>query len=135
MKIINQAAAIPYRFKNGKIEILILTSRNKKKWIVPKVIIEQKQSAVLTALKETEEEAGVSCTVSRDIVGTYNYIKWGGRCRVKVFPLLVTEVFEKWDEMDFRERKWVKPKEAIKKVKPKKSPKMNLFSFLPPCSI
>ena len=124
MKIIKQAAAIPYRIKKDQIEILILTSRNNKKWIVPKGIIEKKHSAALTALKETEEEAGVSGQIIREVVGTYKYEKWGGVCRVKVFPLRVTEVFDKWDEMEFRKRKWVKPKEAISKVKPKKLSKL-----------
>ena len=89
MKIIKQAAAIPFRIKKDKIEILILTSRNKNKWIVPKGIIEKRHSAALTALKETEEEAGVSGTIIREIVGSYKYEKWGGICRVKVFPLQV----------------------------------------------
>ena len=71
MKIIKQAAAIPYRIKKDQIEILILTSRNNKKWIVPKGIIEKKHSAALTALKETEEEAGVSGHIIREVVGTY----------------------------------------------------------------
>lgn len=120
MKIIKQAAAIPFRIKNENIEILILTSRNSKKWIVPKGVIEEKYSAELTALKETEEEAGVTGDIIREVVGTYKYKKWDSICRVKVFPLRVTKVFEKWDEMDFRKRMWVKPKEAIKRVKPKK---------------
>ncbi len=120
MKIIKQAAAIPYRVRNDKVEILILTSRNKKKWIIPKGIIEKKHSAALTALKETEEEAGVTGHISGEVVGVYTYEKWGGICRVKVFPLHVTKVFDKWDEMEFRQRKWVKAKEAITKVKPKK---------------
>lgn len=124
MKVIRQAAAIPYRIIEDKIEILIVSSRSKKKWIIPKGIIEVKHSAELTALKETEEEAGVSGKIFGECIGTYKYEKWDGICIVKVFLLIITEVFEKWEEMEFRERKWVKSKEAIKIVRPKKLAKL-----------
>lgn len=118
MKIINQAAALPFRMNKDKLQVLIVTSRNKKKWILPKGIIERGDSEPYTALKETREEAGVSGQVMEESIGSYSYEKWGATCKVILFPLKVTEIYNTWDESHFRKRKWVKGKQAIKKVNP-----------------
>jgi 8-oxo-dGTP pyrophosphatase MutT (NUDIX family) len=117
MTIIKQAAAIPYRFIKNELHILLIKSRNSKKWIVPKGVIEEGDSARFTAEKETEEEAGVKGELKKEIAGTYDYKKWGSICRVRVFPMKVTDVMEEWEEMHFRPRKWKKADEAVKAVK------------------
>lgn len=124
MKIYRQASAIPYRIKKEKLQILILTSRNKKNWIVPKGLVDEGETEIITALKETIEEAGVKGEVIEKIAGSYTYKKWNGVCQVNVYPLEVNEVYKTWEEMDFRIRKWADPAEAVKRVKPRKLSKI-----------
>jgi len=100
-----QSAIIPYR-NNGELEILLVTSRKKKKWIIPKGIIEQNLLPLKSAEKEALEEAGIKGITQNKSIGKYKYKKWGGTCNVKIFAMEVTEILDCWDE-DFRERKWM----------------------------
>jgi len=124
MIIYKQVSAIPYRYNDDNLQILILTSRSNKNWIIPKGLIDEGDSELKTALKETKEEAGVTGIVIDKPVGTYTYKKWQGQCQVTVYPLEVSDIFIRWDEMDFRKRKWVSGEEAVKKVKPKSVAKL-----------
>jgi len=118
VEIYKQAAAIPFRKKNAKIEILLITSRTRGKWIIPKGLIDPGDSAPFTALKETIEEAGVQGEVFPEVIGTYEYPKWSGLCHVSVFAMQVNKVLDVWEEMDFRKRHWFDINIALKKVKP-----------------
>ncbi len=119
MIIFQQASAIPFRVYEDKLQILLIKSRNGKKWIVPKGIIEEGDSAISTAMKETEEEAGAVGIVKKGKLGSYEYNKWDGKCKVKVFAMEVKETLDEWEEMHFRERKWESSQLAIQIVKPK----------------
>ena len=119
MNVISQASSLPFRIYKNKLQILIITSRNGKKWIIPKGIIEPGDTDRYTALKETREEAGVDGEVLKKPVGSYSYEKWNSLCEVVLYPLKVNQVFDEWDESHFRKRRWVNPKRAIKKVEPK----------------
>ena len=110
-----QSAVVPFRVVNKKVEILLITSRKKKRWIIPKGIIETELTAQESALKEAIEEAGVSGKVLQELFGKFEYKKWGDTCRVKVYIMEVKQVMDKWAE-DFRDRKWVRVKEAIKEI-------------------
>lgn len=111
-----QAAAIPFRMEGTAPGILLITSRRRKHWIIPKGIVEEWQSAREAAAEEAYEEAGVRGTLSEDSVGEYEYEKWGGICRVEVFLLRVEEELADWPEADFRDRQWVGLEEALEKV-------------------
>ncbi len=124
MTIFEQASAIPYRFHKNELYILLIKSRNGKKWIIPKGIIEEGHSARFTAEKETEEEAGVKGEVKKEVIGEYKYAKWSGICRVRVFSMKVTDILDEWEEMHFRERKWKRALDVTKTVKPKKVQKI-----------
>ena len=118
MTVYEQASAIPFRYEDNQIKILIISSRSGKRWIIPKGIIENGDGAALTAEKETLEEAGVQGYVNKGIIGEYKYSKWGGSCRVQVFSLLVNKELDDWDEKAFRKREWVDAKTAVKKLEP-----------------
>jgi 8-oxo-dGTP pyrophosphatase MutT (NUDIX family) len=113
----NQSAAIPFRRLDDRIEVALITSSSGKRWVIPKGVIDPGETAASTALREAEEEAGLRGTLSDQIVGTYDYEKWGGTCHVEVFLLGVEEALENWDESDVRGREWIAPEEAARRVR------------------
>src|SRR5690606_33036991 len=73
------------------------------------------------AAREAAEEAGLSGGIAAEPAGRYSYDKVqssGGatRCEVRVFPLKVEDVADKWREKRQRKRKWVTPEEASRMV-------------------
>ncbi len=113
-----QSAAIPYRHRKGKLEVLLITSRKKKRWIIPKGIVEPTLGAPDSAAKEAWEEAGVAGIIHPEPLGVYTYEKWGGRCTVTVYTLKVETEFAHWPEED-RNREWVSVQEAASRVREK----------------
>lgn len=113
-----QSAVIPFRSIGEKTEVLIITTRKKKKWIFPKGIIELNMTARESALKESLEEAGVVGILRSKKLGNYSYKKWGGICKVKVYALEVMSIMDVWEE-NFRERKWVEINEVGKYINEK----------------
>lgn len=101
-----QSAVIPYRQGPSGLEVLLITSRKQRHWIIPKGIVEQDLDAAESAAKEAFEEAGIAGRVLPDPIGSYAYEKWGGTCRVEVYAMRVDEVLESWPEA-FRTRQWV----------------------------
>ena len=110
-----QAAAIPYRRRSRRFEVMLITTR-KGKWIIPKGIVEPELTVRESAAQEALEEAGVVGTVSRRAIGRFEYEKWGGLCQVEVYPLRVDTELAQYDEQDFREREWLTPTEAAARV-------------------
>jgi phosphohistidine phosphatase len=110
-----QSAVIPYRCNEGTLEVLMITSRKKKRWVMPKGVIEPELCARTSATKEALEEAGIEGSVSDAPVGTYRYKKWGGICRVHVYVMRVKKVLEKWEE-SHRDREWVSLQEAVERT-------------------
>ncbi|MGD8617879.1 MAG: NUDIX hydrolase [Gammaproteobacteria bacterium] len=110
-----QSGVIPYRKKQGKLEILLITSRNKGRWIVPKGVIEPNLSARESAAKEAFEEAGVQGDVHRKLLGSYRHRKLGDVYTVQVYAMKVRKIFRKWDETD-RERGWFPFKDAVRRT-------------------
>jgi 8-oxo-dGTP pyrophosphatase MutT (NUDIX family) len=101
--------------RKGELEILLITSRKERRWIIPKGVIEHDFTARNSAAKEALEEAGVKGSVQSKPLGIYRHRKWGRTCTVKVYPMLVTRIFKVWEEAD-RDRKWVSLEKALKLV-------------------
>lgn len=114
--IFNQSGVIPFRLEKGKIEILLITSRRRKRWVIPKGIIEPDLTPQESAQKEAYEEAGISGKIYEEAIGQYTYNKWGGTCTVKVFLLEAEEISNDWPECYFRTREWMSVEEAAKRV-------------------
>ncbi len=110
-----QSAVIPYRVRADSAEILVITSRKAKRWVIPKGVKEPGLSAQASAAREALEEAGIEGVVSAQPVGHYEYSKWGGTCRVAVFAMAVETVHEHWQE-SYRRREWVGVDEAEARV-------------------
>lgn len=102
---IRQAAALALR--RGR--VCLITSRNGKRWVIPKGWIEPGQTAGESALQEAWEEAGLLGALEREPIGTYLYEKEGHSYHVTVFVMKVTSVAQDWPERTLRERTWVNP--------------------------
>ena len=110
---------MPYRTrKKGKaIDILLVTSRETKRWIVPKGNLGAKTAPHIGAAREAEEEAGVRGRVAKSPIGRFSYFKRlaSGRLvktKVTLFPLRVETTLEKYKEQAERERRWFPAGEA-----------------------
>jgi phosphohistidine phosphatase len=111
-----QSAVIPFRQGACGIEVLVITTRKRRRWIVPKGIVEPDLTPGRSAAKEADEEAGVRGRVHAGPLGVYEYEKWGGTCRVEVYAMHVQQVMERWPE-DFRSREWVDVPEAVRRIR------------------
>src|SRR5262249_35031825 len=114
-RVIEQSAVIPYRLCDGTPEVLVITSSDGLRWVVPKGMIEPGMTPAESAGKEALEEAGVLGEVVAGPLGTYEYRKWGATCRVEVFLLRVDEVLDSWDEQ-FRTRVWLPVETAASRM-------------------
>ena len=112
----DQSAVIPYRKKDGELQILLITSIRKKKWIIPKGFIEFNLSAFESAKKEAYEEAGIIGANETIELGNFKIDKYGGDVLIKVYSMEVVEEHEDYSEKNLRKRKWFSMDEAIKKI-------------------
>ena len=112
----DQSGVIPYRRKDGRIEVLLVTSIRKKNWIIPKGYIEYHLSPFQSAKKEAFEEAGVRGSKSTKILGSYVVRKNGSELLTKVYSMRVTAVYKDYPEKNLRKRKWLSVADAAKKV-------------------
>ncbi len=112
----NQSGVIPYRRANNELEILLITSIKKKKWVIPKGYIEFNLSAFESAKKEALEEAGILGTNETIELGSFVNQKSIGVCHVVVFAMEVIKILDDYPEKDKRKRKWFKIKEASTNV-------------------
>ena len=112
----DQSGVIPYRRKNGKTEVLLVTSIRKKNWIVPKGFIEYHLSPFQSAKKEAFEEAGIKGNNTTKILGSYTVRKNGSELLTKIYSMKVTKVFKDYPEKNLRKRKWYSVYDAAKKV-------------------
>jgi 8-oxo-dGTP pyrophosphatase MutT (NUDIX family) len=118
-----QYAALPYR-RNGdaRTEVMLVTSRETRRWIIPKGWPHKGRTPHRSAAREAYEEAGVAGRVCRDPVGSFSYEKrlpTGGTvvCKVHVFALEVRRQSREWPEKSEREVRWLSPGQAAKAVK------------------
>ncbi|MBX3577130.1 MAG: NUDIX hydrolase [Rhizobiaceae bacterium] len=112
-----QVAALPWRRGPLGVEILLITSRDTGRWVLPKGWLEKGEQMHDAAAREAREEAGIDGDIARAEAGRYFYAKARANgddwpCEVIVFPLEVTRVADKWKERGERTRRWAPPQEA-----------------------
>ena len=107
-KRILQAAVIALR--NDR--VCLVRSRNGRRWVIPKGLLEPDKSSDQIALQEAWEEAGL-IGILGDRLGTFEYEKYGGICLVEVFRLDVTRIDDDWPEKAWRRPTWVSVEKAI----------------------
>ena len=114
-----QAGVIAYRIRRGEVQVLLMTSRDTGRWIIPKGNIKPGTTPSQVAAQEAFEEAGIKGTiVSSTPLGVYTYFKklGSGEVRaaaVEVFLLQVKKQLKKWPEKGERQLAWVSAKEAV----------------------
>ena len=117
-----QIAALPIRWDaEGKLRVLMVTSRRTGRWVMPKGWHMNGKMPWAAAEIEALEEAGAVGFISDEAVGTYHYMKSidGGtrmRCRVTVYPMIVQKLKRRWKERKMRKRHWFSPKSAARLV-------------------
>ena len=103
---------------DGSAEILLITSRETRRWVIPKGWPMKGRTAAEVAMIEAFEEAGIEGEIlGSKPIGTYRYLKLqlAGRrlpVRVDVFPMLVTAQLEDWPEKGQRAAAWFSPFDA-----------------------
>ena len=116
-----QFAALPWRRAEDGVEVLLITSRETRRWVIPKGWPIKGKSAAKSAAREAFEEAGVTGKVSKRPVGAYAYdkrLKNGRlqRVRVAVFGLQVESEADAYPEIGQREKAWLPLAEAARMV-------------------
>jgi 8-oxo-dGTP pyrophosphatase MutT (NUDIX family) len=116
-----QFAALPWRLSDERLEILLLTSRESRRWIIPKGWPIEGLSPPASAAQEAFEESGAVGKVSFEQLGSYHYFKRLKNnitvpCKVDVYPLEVVRMRRDWPEKDQRTLRWCIPQEAAASV-------------------
>ncbi|MGA7487200.1 MAG: NUDIX hydrolase [Xanthobacteraceae bacterium] len=117
-----QYAALPYRLMGkSRTEVMLVTSRGRQRWIIPKGWPQKGRAPHHSAAREAFEEAGVVGVVDSRSVGSFPYqkrLKNGGviDCEVEVYALRVLRQSKQWPESRQRQVKWVSAKEAAQTV-------------------
>lgn len=115
------AAAIPFRRDAaGELELLLVTSRSKRRWVIPKGRV-RGMLPHAAAAREAFEEAGVLGVIAHRHVGVYRQRKTytsGEKLDIAVqaFPLFVNTQLRSWPEMAIRRRRWLHAQTAVETV-------------------
>ncbi|HXC89018.1 MAG TPA: NUDIX hydrolase [Stellaceae bacterium] len=121
-QVLHQAGVIAYRILDGKVQVLLMTSRDTGRWIIPKGNVGSGSTPAQTAQQEAYEEAGVRGTIAGSIpLGFYTYFKRleSGKTRaatVEVYLLRVEQRLKKWPERGERKLAWMSAKKALRLV-------------------
>jgi 8-oxo-dGTP pyrophosphatase MutT (NUDIX family) len=118
-----QFAALCYRWKKKKpeLEILLITSRDTGRWVIPKGWPMAGKKAHTVAEREAFEEAGVSGKARREPLGFYTYMKGLNsglkvNCKVQVHAVEVDDMLKSYPEKGSRTLEWVSCSEAATRV-------------------
>lgn len=112
-----QVGALPIRWTGDEPRVLLVTSRETQRWIIPKGWRMRGRTNAEAAAQEAFEEAGVRGKVRTKPIGRYKYAKRlpGGveDCKITTYLLEVTEELDAFPEMADRNRSWFTLAQAI----------------------
>lgn len=116
-----QVAALCYRKTGQGHEVLLITSRGRGHWILPKGWPKKKISSAQTALEEAFEEAGIEGNVRERPVGEYYYTKSTKsgillNCVASVYAIEVSAIQTQFPEQGERKVRWFTPDKAAEAV-------------------
>src|SRR5215470_16636783 len=101
-RIYRQAAVIPIRIRDERVEIALVTTLSGKRWVVPKGSLGDGELSRDAAIRETVEEAGLIGDVERKPLGHYHFTRGNQRYVVEVYLMRVTMVLDHWLEARLR---------------------------------
>lgn len=106
-----QFAALPLTEREGETMIMLVTSRETHRWVLPKGWAEKELTGPELAAKEAFEEAGLVGEVAQEPIGFYSYLKRLPNdrvvpCQVDVFAMRVDRLLRDWPERGQRTREW-----------------------------
>jgi len=112
-----QYAALPFRILGRQVQILLITSRGTRRWVIPKGWPMRGLKPQDAAAVEAAEEAGIIGEVEPRPIGSYQYLKrlkseHEAVVQVIVFPFRVADQFETWKEQSQRTSGWFRYQEA-----------------------
>ena len=116
-----QHGALAFRIDESGLRILLVTSRDTGRWVIPKGNPLRFRSGGETAAEEAFEEAGVRGAVAASPIGCFRYRKRRRlapdvTAEVSVYPLRVDELLDEWPEAHQRRRQWFGREEAAAAV-------------------
>jgi len=116
-----QVGALCWRIGKGGLRVLLITSRDTGRWIVPKGWVIDPLDPAASALTEAWEEAGVQGRASGGRIGQFVYPKVLADgialpVRVDLFPVEVLRLKRRFPEADQRERSWFTRDEAARRL-------------------
>lgn len=117
-----QFGALCWRVRQGKLQVLLVKTRRRKKWIIPKGWPMHNATPTDAAATEAYEEAGVKGKPASVCLGIYSYKKYKDldadpmQVIVAVFPVKVKETLDDYPEKGQRKRKWFSPEAAADRV-------------------
>lgn len=117
----DQYGALCWRLHRGRVEVLLVTSRDTGRWVIPKGWPGKGLDPASSAAREAWEEAGVEGQIAEAPLGLYTYAKRRLpdpplACAVTVFGLRVQRLAETFPERAERRRKWFRAEKAARKV-------------------
>ena len=117
-----QVAALCYKNTEDGKKVLLITSRDTGRWILPKGWPVEGKDGPGSALQEAWEEAGVSkADIEEEPMGYYEYAKGLDNgvsvpVETQVYMTRVRDLKKSYPEVDERERQWFSPGEAANLV-------------------
>lgn len=122
MNEVRQVAALPVRKgEDGSLEVLLVTSRETGRWVIPKGWPSKRLSDRDAAAREARQEAGVTGSMKNRPIGSYRYRKVqpdGTRMLdVTVYLLKVEREKKRWPEKNQRQRNWFPADAAARRVR------------------
>jgi 8-oxo-dGTP pyrophosphatase MutT (NUDIX family) len=106
-----QYGALPWRVGEDGVEVLLVTSRDTRRWVIPKGWPMKGRKPHIAAAIEASQEAGLRGKIEKNPLGAYEYEKRLKKdvsvtCRVDVFPLLAVKQKKSWPEKNQRAAHW-----------------------------
>ena len=118
---IRQVGALPLRKTRDGLEILLVSSRETGRWVIPKGWPSKRLSDPAAAAREAKQEAGVTGKISGMPIGSYRYrkimLEETRVLTVACYVLWVKKQRKRWREQDVRTRVWFPQDEAVRKVR------------------
>jgi len=129
-RLYRQAAVIPFRIRDERIEIALVTTPSGKRWVIPKGSLDEGERSRDAAIRETEEEAGLIGDLERKPLGRYHFTRANETYVVEVYLMRVTMVLDYWLEAGLRRRRWMTVDKAAARVGTELQPFVHLVKRL-----